>query len=161
MSLIFNIVQSYWKPQEVFDNFSYQKFSESHALGFLAGGCAIAFMSHWPTLVRQSHLTSEPLNMMLGGALFGWIFVAPLLFYILASVLSICLAILGLRRQGRLVRLSLFWAFLASGPIMLIYGLVSGFLGQGATSNGLGLLWMVFFLWLVVCGFRMIRRASK
>ena len=161
MSFMNNIFKSYRSPQEVFDNFSHQEFGESHALGFLTGGCAMAFMSPWPTLARQSYSTSEPLDMMLGGALFGWIFVAPLLFYILAAVLSVCLAIFGLRGQGRLVRLSLFWTFLATGPIMLIYGLVSGFLGQGTASNGLGLLWVAFFLWFMLCGFRMIRRALK
>ena len=161
MSVINNIILSYRRPQEVFDNFSRQEFGESHALGFLTGGCGMAFVSHWPALVRQSHLTSEPLDMMLGGALFGWIFVAPLLFYMLATILVVCLAILGLRGQGLLVRLSLFWSFLASVPIMLVYGLVSGFIGQGATSKGLGLLWAAFFLWFLVCGFQMIRQAAK
>ena len=161
MSLINNIVKSYWRPQDVFDDFHHHEFGESHALGFLTGGCAMAFTSHWPTLARKSHLTSEPLDMMLGGALFGWVFVAPLLLYMLAAALSVCLAILGLRRKGRLVRLSLFWAFLASGPIMLVYGLVSGFLGQGTASSGLGLLWIAVFIWFLVCGFRMIRRAPE
>jgi hypothetical protein len=98
---------------------------------------------------------------MLTGALFFWIFVAPLLFYILAIVIAVCLAILGMRRQGLLVRLSLFWAFLASGPIMLVYGLVGGFLGQGPVFNGFGLLWVLVFLWFLICGFRMIRQAAK
>jgi hypothetical protein len=161
MSLITNIVKSYWRPQEVFDNFAYQEFGESHALGFLTGGCCMAFMSRWPTLARKSHLMSEPLDLMLTGALFFWIFVAPLLFYILAIVIAVCLAILGMRRQGLLVRLSLFWAFLASGPIMLVYGLVGGFLGQGPVFNGFGLLWVLVFLWFLICGFRMIRQAAK
>ena len=161
MSLINNIVKSYRKPKEVFDNFAYQEFGESHALGFLTGGCGMAFMSRWPTLARQSHLTSEPLDMMLGGALFAWIFVAPLLFYVLAAFIAVCLAILGMRRQGLLVRLSLFWAFLASGPIMLVYGLVGGFLGQGTVSNGFGLMWVIVFLWFLICGFRVIRQVAK
>ena len=161
MSLINNIILSYRRPQEVFDKFSRQEFGESHALGFLTGGCGLAFISHWPTLARQSHLMGDPLDVMLGGALFGWIFLAPLLFYILATFLALCLAILGLRRQDLLVRLSLFWAFLATGPIMLVYGLANGFLGHGNTTNFIGILWLAFFLWFLFCGFKTIRQAIK
>jgi len=161
MSVITNILKSYRRPKEVFDNFAYQEFGEGHALAFLTGGCGLAFMSLCPTLARQSHLTSEPLDLMLRGALFAWIFWAPLLFYILAAVVAVCLAIFGMRRQGLLVRLSLFWAFLASGPIMLAYGLVGGFLGQGRVRDGFGLMWVIVFLWFLICGFRMIRQAAK
>ena len=161
MSIINEIILSYRRPQQVFDNFLDQEFGESHALGFLSAGCGIAFISHWPTLARQSHVMDESLDMMLGGALFGWIFLAPLLFYMLAALLALFLAVLGLRIHFLFVRLTLFWSFLATGPIMLMYGLANGFLGQGNASNFLGFLWVAFFFWFLFCGYKTIRQAVR
>ena len=161
MSILNEIILSYRRPQEVFDNFLRHEFGESHALGFLSAGCGIAFISHWPTLARQSHLMDDPLDMMIGGALFGWVFLAPLIFYMLAALLTLFLAVFGLRMHFLLVRLILFWSFLATGPIMLLYGLANGFFGQGNASNFLGILWIIFFFWFLSCGYKTIRQAVR
>ena len=158
MSVIRNIYDSYRRPATVYQSFVTDHFEEKTALGFLAGGCLLAFISRWPTAARDAHLSDQALDMLLGAALFAWIFIAPLLFYALAGVLTLLLFIGGLRNIGLPLRLSLFWSFLAAAPLMLIYGLVSGFLGRGVLTNLIGVLWLGVFLWFLVCAFRALSR---
>ena len=158
MSVIRNIYDSYRRPATVYQSFVTDHFEEKTALGFLAGGCLLAFISRWPTAARDAYLSDQALDMVLGAALFAWIFIAPLLFYALAGVLTLLLFIGGLRDIGLPLRLSLFWSFLAAAPLMLIYGLVSGFLGQSVLTNLIGLLWLGVFSWFLVCAFRALSR---
>ena len=158
MSVIRNIYDSYRRPATVYQSFVTEHFEEKTALGFLAGGCLLAFISRWPTAARDAYLSDQALDMVLGAALFAWIFIAPLFFYALAGVLTFLLFIGGLRDIGLHLRLSLFWSFLAAAPIMLIYGLASGFLGQGVLTNLIGVLWLGVFLWFLVCAFRALSR---
>ena len=158
MSVIRNIYDSYRRPATVYQSFVTDHFEEKTALGFLAGGCLLAFISRWPTAARDAYLSDQALDMLLGAALFAWVFIAPLLFYALAGVLTLLLFIGGLRDIGLPLRLSLFWSFLAAAPLMLIYGLVSGFLGQGVLTNLIGVLWLGVFLWFLVCAFRALVR---
>ena len=158
MSVIRNIYDSYRRPATVYQSFVTEHFEEKTALGFLAGGCLLAFISRWPTAAREAYLSDQALDMVLGAALFAWIFIAPLLFYTLAGVLTFLLFIGGLRDIGLPLRLSLFWSFLAAAPIMLIYGLASGFFGQGVLTNLIGVIWLGVFLWFLVCAFRALSR---
>ena len=158
MSIIRNIYDSYRRPATVYQSFVTDHFEEKTALGFLAGGCLLAFISRWPTAARDAYLSDQALDMVLGAALFAWIFIAPLLFYALAGVLTLLLFIGGVRDIGLPLRLSLFWSFLAAAPLMLIYGLVSGFLGRGVLANLIGVLWLGVFLWFLVCAFRALSR---
>jgi len=158
MSVIRNIYDSYRRPATVYQSFVTDHFEEKTALGFLAGGCLLACISRWPTAARDAYLSDQALDMLLGAALFAWIFIAPLLFYALAGVLTLLLFIGGLRDIGLPLRLSLFWSFLAAAPLMLIYGLVSGFLGRGVLTNLIGVLWLGVFLWFLVCAFRALSR---
>ena len=158
MSVISSIYDSYRRPETVYQSFVTDHFEEKTALGFLAGGCLLAFISRWPTAARDAYFSDQALDMLLGAALFAWIFIAPLLFYALAGVLTLLLFIGGLRNIGLPLRLSLFWSFLAAAPLMLIYGLVSGFLGRGVLTNLIGVLWLGVFLWFLVCAFRALSR---
>jgi hypothetical protein len=158
MSVMRNIYDSYRRPATVYQSFVTDHFEEKTALGFLAGGCLLAFISRWPTAARDAYLSDQALDMLLGAALFAWIFIAPLLFYALAGVLTLLLFIGGLRDIGLPLRLSLFLSFLAAAPLMLIYGLVSGFLGRGVLTNLIGVLWLGVFLWFLVCAFRALSR---
>jgi hypothetical protein len=49
-------------------------------------------------------------------------------------------------------RLALFWAFLASAPVLLLYGLVAGFIGAGAALSAVGILWVIVFSWFWIAG---------
>ena len=160
MSVIRNIYDSYRRPDTVYKSFVTDYFEEKTALGFLAGGCLLAFISRWPTAARDAHLSDQALDMVLGAALFAWIFIAPLLFYVLAGVLTLVPFFSGLKGIGLPLRLSLFWSFLAAAPWMLLYGLAGGFLGQGILTNFIGIIWLGVFLWFLTCGFRALRGAA-
>jgi hypothetical protein len=92
---------------------------------------------------------SVPLDMRLGGALLGWVFIAPLTLYVLAAVVHGVARLFGGRASWYEARLALFWAFLASSPLWLLNGLVAGFVGPGPgqTLVGAAALLVFLFLW--------------
>ena len=45
------------------------------------------------------------------------------------------------------LRLALFWALLAASPLMLLHGLVRGFIGESTPQMIVGALWFVVFMW--------------
>ncbi|MBV2361198.1 YIP1 family protein [Thalassococcus sp. CAU 1522] len=130
---------------------------EDRSLAFLMGACALIFVAQWPRLAREAHLADSDLNAALGGALMGWIFVAPLFFYALAAASQIVLHLLGRRIDGAAARLALFWALLASAPMALLNGLAAGFIGPGPALNLTGLVWLGVFVWFWLAGLRAAR----
>lgn len=120
---------------------------EDRALAILMGGCVLVFIAQLPRLSREAHLTGQELNMLMGGALMAWIFVAPLLLYILAGLSHLVARLLGGQGDWYGARLALFWALLASSPLLLLHGVVAGFVGPGAAQQGVGLGWLIVFLW--------------
>ena len=70
---------------------------------------------------------------LMGGALLAWIFIMPLVFYVLAMMLwGIQRVLMGRARMDQ-VRIVLFWSFFAL-PFMFLHGLVRGFIGAGAAK---------------------------
>ncbi len=51
-------------------------------------------------------------------------------------------------------RIALFWAFLAAAPVLLLHGLVAGFIGPGAGMTIIGVIWCGVFLWFWLSGLR-------
>jgi hypothetical protein len=124
---------------------------EDRALAMLMAGCVLAFISQLPRLSREAHLTGEELNPMLGGALFAWLFIAPLMFYLIAALSHLVARLFKGNGDWFGARLALFWAFLAASPLMLLNGLTAGFVGPGAALTLVGFVWFVAFMviWLV------------
>lgn len=154
MSLLGNIIRSYRRPQAVITEFMANGAREDRALGFLAGGCVIAFIAQWPRLARQSYIEGQALDMLMGGALYAWIFLAPLLFYILAGLVQFVGYLLGSKRSGAQTRTVIFWAFLATAPLLLIFGVIGGFIGASAMKTFVEVIWLASFIWFVVAGLR-------
>ncbi len=125
---------------------------EDRALVILMAACVVFFISGWPRLARIAHLEGQELNPLLGGALLGWLFIAPLAFYTLSWALGLVLGLLGWNGGGYGSRIALFWALLAASPILLIYGLVAGFAGPGLGQSVVGLIWFVVFAWFWISG---------
>ena len=61
MSIVQDIITTYRKPQQVFagllDGMQGHRVSESRSLAILMGGCVGTFVSSWPALARQAHLS--------------------------------------------------------------------------------------------------------
>ena len=120
---------------------------EDRALAMLMAACALVFVSQWPALSRRAYLEDTDLNGMLAASLFAWVFIAPLLMYALAALAHLVARLLGGRGSWYGARLALFWSLLAATPLMLLNGLVAGFIGPGAALSLVGLIWCAVFLW--------------
>ncbi|MFN3970637.1 MAG: YIP1 family protein [Gemmobacter sp.] len=124
---------------------------EDRALAVLMGACVLSFVAQWPALARAAHLDpSVPLDARMGGALMGVLFLLPLVAYGVAAVTHLAARLIGGRGSWFGARMALFWAFLASSPLVLLMGLVAGFLGQGvaATATGVAVFGAFLYLWL-------------
>ena len=152
MPISSDMVATYKGPRKAFARLLSSEVREDRALMILMAGCLIAFVARWPALARQAHISGDDLNMLLGGALMAWLFIAPLVLYAIAA-LSHVLAKL-LRGQGDWygARVALFWSLLASSPLMLLNGLIEGFVGPGPGLQLVGLLWFIVFMWFWLSG---------
>ena len=86
MAISKDILASYGGPATVVRRLLSMGPREDRALVYLMAGCALVFTSQLPALSRQAYLTGAELNPLLGGALLGWVFIAPLFFYVLAAI---------------------------------------------------------------------------
>lgn len=153
MAVTRNITATYRSPGRVVTGLLAVGQREDRALAYLMAGCVLMFVGQLPSLARQAHLKGEDLQMMMGGALMGWVFLAPLVLYGV-SALSHITARLIFRGRGTFygARLALFWALLAAAPLFLLVGLVAGFLGQGLEWKLVGTLWLVCLAWFWLAG---------
>jgi len=152
MSVTTDIPATYKGPRKVFARLLDMGAREDRLLVFLICGCVLTFVAQMPKLAREAHLTGQELNMLLGGALLGIVFIAPLLLYMLALISHWAARAAGGKGDAYRARLALFWAFLAASPLMLLNGLVAGFIGAGPALNLVGVLWFAVFLWFWVSG---------
>ncbi|MFY0619298.1 YIP1 family protein [Shimia sp.] len=160
MSFVRDIAMSYRAPRTVVRRLLDMGEREDRAFAILMGACVVIFVSRWPALAREAHLTQTELNPLLGGSLFALLFILPLCAYLLAFVSHLFLKLLRRKQTAFGARLALFWAFAATGPIYLLVGLVEGFVGDGAALGLVGVVWLVAFLWIWVSGLIEAGRAA-
>jgi hypothetical protein len=155
MPVTSDIVASYRGPGRVVARLLDMGQREDRALAILMAGCAVVFVAQWPRLARQAHLDPEvELNMLLGATLLAWIMIAPLILYVIAFVSHLLARAVGGKGTGYGARIALFWALLASSPLILLQGMVAGFIGAGSGLTLVGLVWLVVFLWFWLSGLR-------
>lgn len=151
MSIVRDILRSYHVPADVVRE-RLAVSGEAQALGILAISCLLIFIAQWPRLARLAHLDPTiELNARIGGALLAWIFVMPLIFYILSGLVWLVFRAFGVRLGGLSVRFPLFWALLAAVPLWLLHGFFAGFLGSSILTDlvGLAVLCAFLFVWVV------------
>lgn len=154
MAVTTDIVASWRGPRRAMRRLLATGPNEGRALALLMGGCALTFVAQWPRLAREAHEQQQDLTPMLGGALLGWLVIAPLLFYALAWLSHLVLRALGGRGAPWRARLALFWSWLAASPLLLLNGLVAGFVGPGPGLTGAGAVWLGVFVWVWVSALR-------
>lgn len=147
MPVTSDITATYRGPRRVMQRLLTMGQREDRALAILMGACFIVFIAQMPRLSREAHLTGRELNMLLGGALLGWLFIAPLLLYGLAGLSHLIARLLGGQGNWFGARLALFWSLLASTPLLLLHGLVAGFIGPGPGLQAVGFVWFTIFAW--------------
>lgn len=150
-----DIVASYKGPGRVVARLLTMGQREDRALAILMAACTVIFVAQWPRLARQAHLDpSIELNMLLGATLLAWVMIAPLLMYVLAFLSHLIARAAGGRGTGYGARIALFWALLASSPLILLQGMVAGFIGAGPALSAVGFVWLVVFVWFWLSGLR-------
>ncbi len=175
MSVALNIAATYRRPSQVMGRLLAAPPHEGRALAYLVGACALMFIAQLPRLSRQSYFDTEQgaaicqqkniplaecdaageaMMALVGGALMGWIFLAPLLFYAVALVLHGAARVLGGQGSAFDTRIAVFWGLLAASPMMLLLGLVLGFIGTGTQANIVGAVWIGALFWFWIAGLR-------
>lgn len=152
MAISRNIVSTYRGPGRVIRGLLSLGQREDRAIAYLMGACVLIFVAQLPRLAREAHLTGEDLNMKMGATLMAWVFIAPLLFYAIAFLARLVGRVLGGKGSAYGARLALFWALLASSPLVLLHGLTAGFVGPGIELQFVGFVWLVVFLWFWIGG---------
>ncbi|SMO41608.1 YIP1 family protein [Ruegeria faecimaris] len=161
MPVTSDIVATYRGPGRVVSRLLDLGEREDRALVFVMAFCVVAFIAQLPRLSRRAHLEDLELNMLLGGALLGTVIILPLFFYLLAFVSHGAARLFGGKGTAYGARLALFWALLSSTPLILLNGLVAGFIGPGTTMTTVGLVWFVVFLWFWFSGLRQAQRYAE
>lgn len=152
MAITQNITATYRGPGRVVRRLLELGQREDRALAYLMASCALVFIAQLPRLAREAHLTGQDLNMLMGASLMAWIFVAPLLLYVIAFAARGVGRILRGQGTSYGARLALFWALLASSPLILLHGLIAGFVGPGIQLQAVGLIWFMVFMWFWIGG---------
>ena len=161
MAVTRNITATYKGPGRVVTGLLAMGPREDRALAYLMAGCLVVFIAQMPRLARQAHLNGEDLNMLMGGTLLAWIIIAPLVLYCVAGISHLVAKVFKGRGSHFGARLALFWALLASSPLMLLNGLVAGFIGPGIELQIIGFLWFAIFMWFWFGGLIAAERAES
>ncbi len=160
MPFTHNIAETYRRPGTVVRRLLAAGQREDRALAILMGACVILFVARWPALAREAHLEGVDLNMLLGGTLMATIFFAPLMFYALALIAHWIARVFRGQGPSFNARLSLFWSLLASSPLVLLNGLVAGFIGPGLELTLVGVTWFGVFMWFWIASMLAVYREA-
>ncbi|CAD0185616.1 Yip1 domain protein [Ruegeria sp. THAF57] len=161
MPVTSDIVATYRGPGRVVRRLLELGQREDRALVFVMAFCVVAFIAQLPSLSRRAHLEGLELNMLMGGALLGTVIILPLFFYLLAFISYGAARLIGGKGSAYGARVALFWALLSSTPLVLLNGLVAGFIGPGPTLSAVGLIWVAVFLWFWMSGMRQAQGFSE
>ncbi|MBT8417104.1 MAG: YIP1 family protein [Silicimonas sp.] len=160
MSIALDIVRTYRTPREVMARRIGHDVREDRALAVLMGACVLIFIAQWPRLAREAHLDDTiGFDARLAGALFAWLFLAPLLFYVLSLLVQGAFRLIGRHVNGYSVRMAVFWGLLAAAPMFLLTGLTAGFVGPGPALNIVGALAFAALVVFWVSGLSLVATA--
>lgn len=156
MSVLQDIVTAHRRPGKVMSGQLASGAGEERALIFVMGACVLYFIAGLPVRAREAHLEGSDLGSLIGGSILAWLFVAPLLFYVIAMLLKLVFQVFGCKASWFEIRLAFFWSLLAATPLVLLNGLTAGMVGPGIQQNIVGGLWFAAFLWICFGSFRTV-----
>lgn len=153
MPITTDIVRTYRGPRRVVRDILAMGPREDRAIMWLMAGCFVVFISRLPALQRAEVMGEGEFTRDAAYAFMGLMTMAPLIFYVLAALAQGIARLLGGRPTGYGARVALFWAWLASTPVALFYGLLVGLNGEDVPGTQLvGGLWLFVWLWFWIMG---------
>lgn len=148
MSMTRRILASWRQPRAVMRGLLSAGQREDRAFAMLFVASLLMFIAQLPGLARAAHLDpSIPLDARIGGALMGTMFMFPLLAYVIGGFSHVVARLFGGQGSFYTARLALFWALLVVAPLMLLQGLVAGFIGQGPQALLVGAVVAIGFVY--------------
>ncbi|WP_339107175.1 YIP1 family protein [Thioclava sp. GXIMD4216] len=154
MSALSDILRSYRAPRQVVRDHLSHAPSEPRALTFLLSALVLVYIAQWPGLSRFAFENpATPLPALMLGQALGLLVAVPL-FYLVALIARGVAKLLGGKGSGYGARIALFWALLAASPLLLLRGLVSGFIGVGHQANMVGVATFLVFVIFWISGMR-------
>lgn len=154
MAVSTDIVRTWRSPRRVISDLLAAGQREDRSIAYLMSGCFLIFVAQWPRLSRVAYLEGEDLDRLVAYEFLSWMVIWPLLFYGLAALLHGVMRLLRRPSRAWTARLVLFWAVLASSPLGLLYGLLTGMIGTGPGVHLVGAIWLMAFVIFVVQGLR-------
>lgn len=146
MSVTGSILASWRRPRQVVRGLLARGRSEPFAFSLLVTFLILAFVAQWPRAARVTALAPEtplsPQLLAIGLALLATI---PL-WYGLAALSALAAPALGGQRDWYGARLALFWALVATSPLVLLHGLIVGTLGAGGQAHVVGMVVLAGFV---------------
>lgn len=153
MAVTTDIVRTWRRPRAVIRDLLNQGRREDRAIVYLMISCFLIFVAQWPRLrrVSEGYETSPwPADVNFEGMMtytfFSAVIILPLLMYGIAALSHLVAKLLGGQGSFYGARLALFWTLLAMSPMILLYGLVRGFLGANTQSSLVAVIGAVAFL---------------
>lgn len=131
MAAVDDILRSYRAPASVVGAHLARTRSEPRLFTLLFAALVVIFVGQWPRLARVAfEAPDQPLPALMLGTALALGAMVPV-FYGLAALGTLGARLFGGRGDFYGGRLALFWALLAVSPLMLLQGLVQGFIGPG------------------------------
>tara|TARA_R110002049_G_scaffold23545_9_gene83605 strand:- start:32414 stop:32896 length:483 start_codon:yes stop_codon:yes gene_type:complete len=153
MAVSSDILATYRGPGRVMQTLLAQGRNEVRVLMFALMAGVLIFVAMSPYQARAAHLDPDgPLAVRQYWSAFFWVFVMPLLLYLFAALVWGLSRVARRQISGYAIRLTLVWSLLASAPLLLLLGLVLGFIGPGVQAQIIGALWLAVFFWFWVSG---------
>lgn len=152
MAVTTDIIAAWRSPRVSIRRHLARGVSEPFAFSLLVVFLILAFVGQWPVATREAFLAEEPsaLPRMLAR---GLALLATIPFwYGIAALSRLVAGFLGGKGSWYGARIALFWALAATGPLMLLLGLIEAMIGPGrqldATRLVVGLAFLL--LWLLM-----------
>ena len=154
-----DIVRTYRGPRRVVGDLLTMGQREDRAIAWLMIGCFVFFLARLPGLQRLAVLEGGDFQRDTIYAFFALMMIAPLLFYAVAGIAYLVMRVAGRTITPYGARVAIFWGWLASTPLALLYGMLAGFNGLEHSGTVLvGYIWTGFVAWFWVAG---LLEASK
>lgn len=156
-------MRSYRAPRDVMRGHLARGAGEERALAWVMIACLLFFVAQLPRLSREAHLNPDgpPFEALAGGAFLGTVLIAPLIFYALAALSHAVARLFGGRATWLQARLALFWGLMAVTPLVLLRGLVAGFVGPGTPLSIISLLCFATFLFVWLNALIFVEKAAS